>query len=241
MPWQRLAEALGLAKGGAFRTALEAVLSGLGLDANDRDGIVPCAPADQSIAFTIAVVSLCAKMAKADGVAVKLEVEAFERLFKLPSEDLANVRRLFDLAKEDVAGFETYADQIARLLADNPGLLRQVLECLFSIAVADGVLHDTEEEFLVEVARRFAIEDGDYRRIRATFVEDRDSAYEVLGLKASASDVEIRARHRELVLENHPDRLVSRGLPVEFIAHAERKLAAINAAYDEIRRERGLA
>ena len=134
MPWKQLSEILGLARGGAVRTALEDLWNGRGGEAcHGSSGA-------SGVAFTMAVVSLCAKMAKADGVAVPVEADAFERHFRVPPEEMRNVRRLFDLAKQDVAGFQAYAEQIARLLADAPKLLSDVLECLFQIAVADGVL-----------------------------------------------------------------------------------------------------
>ena len=74
----------------------------------------------------------------------------------------------------------------------------------------------------------------------AQFVDDPDDAYTVLGLKRSNSDAEVRAQYRRLVRENHPDALMARGVPKEFVDMADRKLAAINAAYEEIERERGI-
>jgi DnaJ like chaperone protein len=230
MPWTRISEALGLNRGGGTRAALDSLLTAVGL--GERKG-------RHSAAFTMAVIALCAKMAKADGVVVKVEADTFERLFNVPHDEIANVRRLFDLAKADVAGYEAYADKIADLLADDPPILRDILETLFHIAAADGILHDGEAHFLQDVARRFSIPPHEFAAIRALFVKDPASPYTVLGLPPDASDAEIRARHRALVLEHHPDRLVGHGVPADFVAIAERKLAAINAAYDAIRKERG--
>lgn len=197
-------------------------------------------PASKQLAFTMAFVGLAAKMAKADGVAVEVETQAFERCFYVPPEERANVDRVYRLAAQDVAGYEIYAGRIARLLADEPALLRDVFECLFNIAAADGVLHAGEETFLREVARRFGFDEREYRRVRSLFVRDPDSPYEVLGLAPDASDEELAARRKALVRENHPDLLAAAGVPREFLVIADRKLAAINAAYDAIRAERGL-
>ncbi len=197
-------------------------------------------PPSKQLAFTMAFVGLAAKMAKADGVAVEVETQAFERCFFVPPEERANVDRVYRLAAQDVAGFEVYAERIARLLADEPALLRDVFECLFNIAAADGVLHSAEEAFLEEVARRFGFDEREYRRVRSLFVRDPDSPYEVLGLPPDASDEELAARRKALVRENHPDRLAAEGVPIEFLVIADRKMAAINAAYDAIRAERGL-
>lgn len=235
MHWKRIAEAAGLTRGGAVRGAFASLWTGLGLDR-----LVEPTPARQQTAFTIALIALSAKLSKADGVAVKVEAEAFERCFAVPHEEIGNVKRLFDLAKQDVAGFESYADQIAGLMRDDLALRRDVLECLFHVASADGILHSAEEAYLREVARRLGVGDSEFRQIKSEFVRDPASPYDVLGVSPSVSDVEIRARHRRLVLDHHPDKLVGEGVPAEFLAAAERALANINAAWDQIRRERGL-
>jgi DnaJ like chaperone protein len=194
----------------------------------------------QDIAFTIAVIALSAKMAKADGIVSPLEVQAFKARFQTAAEEEHNVRRIFDLAKQDVAGYEAYADEIARLLKDNKKLLQDVLEGLLHIATADGILHPKEDAFLGEVARRFGFTPSEFRFFRARFVVDCGNPYDVLRLSPQASDQEIKAQYRKLVADNHPDKLMGRGVPREFVDIATRKLAAINAAYDTITKERGL-
>jgi DnaJ like chaperone protein len=69
-------------------------------------------------------------------------------------------------------------------------------------------------------------------------VYDPDSPYEVLGVSPAASDAEIKTRYRELAREHHPDLLVSKGLPEEFLAASGRRLAAVNEAYETIIAER---
>jgi DnaJ like chaperone protein len=150
------------------------------------------------------------------------------------------VQGIFDLAKQDVAGFESYAHQIANLLANEPQLKRDVFEGLFNIAAADGILHKSEEIYLSQVAEIFGFSSDVYRSVRAQFVHDPDDAYTVLGLTRDVTDAELRAHYRRLVRDNHPDAMIARGVPKEFIDIATRKLAAINAAYEKIAEERGL-
>jgi DnaJ like chaperone protein len=197
---------------------------------------------DPGVTFTIAIIALAGKMAMADGVVSEQEFEIFRRVFAMPPEEEANVRRIFNLARQDMAGFEHYAGQIARLFRGNPAVLEDVLDGLFEIAKADGVLHPCEARFLERVAEIFGFAPNEYRRIRAShFAPELTDPYVILGLSYSADEEEIRQTYRRLVRENHPDSLIGRGVPAEFIRLATDKLAAINNAYEKIRGERGLA
>lgn len=207
--------------------------AGLGLDGHRCP-----TPAHQRTAFTMALVALAAKMAKADGVAVAAEMDAFEQWFHVPDDQRDTVRRVFDLAKRDVAGFEQYARQIADLLAEDPELKRDVFECLFHVASADGVLHAEEESFLKRVAAILGLSEGIYLEIRRMFVVDPDDPYTVLGLDPAISDAALKEAYRRLVKQNHSDLLRAHGVPEEFLKVADRKLAAITAAYDAILKER---
>jgi DnaJ like chaperone protein len=197
-------------------------------------------PPEKGMTFTIGVIALAAKMAKADGVVVPIEVSTFRKVFAFEADQARNVERVFDLAKQDVAGFEAYAGQIAALLKDDRKLLQNVLEGLMLVAIADGIVHPKEDAFLAAVAQTFGFTDSQYRHFRARFVRDADSPYEVLGVPPDATNEAVKARYRALVIDNHPDKLMGRGVPPEFIELANRKLAAINAAYAIVAKERGL-
>jgi DnaJ like chaperone protein len=226
-------DAIGSRTCGSLRGALHALLAKLGFDRSAER-----TPAHRTVAFTIAVTTLAAKMAKADGVALPVEARAFERLFEIPPTEAKNVRRVYDLAKRDVAGYEIHAGRIAKMLKDEPVFLSSVLACLFHIAAADGILHPAEDRFLETVATIFGIDRGEYLAIRATYVHDPRSPCAILGVAPDASDEELKARHRALVREHHPDRVCASGVPHEFCVAANRRLAAINAAYDAIQKER---
>ena len=195
---------------------------------------------DPGVTFTIAVVALAGKMARADGVVSEQEFEIFREAFGVPPEEESNIRRIFNLARQDIAGFEYYAGQIAQLFVGNPAMLEDVLDGLFEIAKADGVLHPEEARFLERVADIFGFAPNEFRRIRAShFAPELTDPYVILGLSYSADDNELRQTYRRLVRENHPDSLMARGVPPEFIKLATDKLAAINAAYEKIQQERG--
>src|ERR1700760_653012 len=196
-------------------------------------------PGDPGVVFTIAVIALAGKMAKADGTVSEEEFAVFLSVFSVPPQEEANVRRIFNLARQDVAGFEAYAGQIARLYVGNPAVLEDILDGLFEIAKADGVLHPGESAFLERVAEIFGFAPNEYRRIRAThFSPELTDPYVILGLSYVAGEDEIKQTYRRLVRENHPDSLMARGVPPEFVKMANDKLAVINSAYEAIERER---
>ena len=196
--------------------------------------------ATKKIAFTIAVVVLGAKMAKADGQVTPDEVGAFKEVFHVPPDEMKNVGRLFNRARSDAAGFEPYAWQIGRMFKNNPAVLVELLDGLFHIARADGTVTDDEIAYLEQVARIFGLDAAEWDRVRASNMgPDQSDPYVILGVSRDAGDDEIKSAYRKLVRENHPDRLVAQGMPQEFVDLANERLATINAAYDRVRPERG--
>jgi DnaJ like chaperone protein len=160
-------------------------------------------------------------------------------MFRVAPSEATHVRRVFDLARRDTAGYEVYARQIAKLFAGRPSMLEDILDGLFEIAKADGVLHPGELEFLTRVADIFGFAPSEFRRIRATHFPDAADPYVILGLGYDANEDEIRRTYRRLVKENHPDSLIGRGVPDKFVLLATSKLVAINAAYSQVLEERG--
>lgn len=197
-------------------------------------------PRRNTAAFTLALVSLSAKLAKSDGFASRIEAEVFERLHEIVPDERDAIRRMFDMAARDVTGFDAYAGQVARLLDGDRELLHDVLEGLFHIAVADLVIHPEEEHHLRRAAEAFGFSAQEYRTIRGLFVHDPDDPYTTMGLTPDVDSAVLKERYKQLVREHHPDKMLARGAPAEFVKLATTKLAEINSAYDRIRKERGL-
>ena len=174
-------------------------------------------------------------MAKADGLVTRDEVTAFREVFVIPPEEEANTAKLFNLARQDVAGFEDYARKIASMFESSDDTLRDLMEGLFHIAIADGAYHPQEDDFLTRVATIFGIEDRAFRQLRARFVPDADpDPWDVLGVAPGTPLDEVKSHWRRQVRESHPDQLMARGLPEEAIKIAEKRLIAINKAWEEI-------
>jgi DnaJ like chaperone protein len=191
--------------------------------------------------FAVAAIVLGAKMAKADGRVSRAEVAAFQQVFRIPPAEKSRVGRIFNLAKRDARGFEPYARQVAALFRDEPAVLEELLAGLFHIARADGSLKPAQRAFLRQVADIFAVNVAAFERLEAGFAPQAGGdPYAVLGVGRNAGDDEIKAAYRRLIRETHPDTLVAKGMPAEFVQVANERMAAINAAYDQIEKQRGM-
>ena len=196
---------------------------------------------EKSLAFTIGMIALGAKMAKADGVVTVDEVAAFKQVFHVSQAELAAVARVFNLAKQDVAGYESYARQIARLFHAKAATLETVLDGLFHIAKADGHLHAAELAYLESVAGYFGFGAHDFARIRARHVTaGPEDPYIILDVDRKTDLAAIKTRYRKLVRDNHPDKQIAAGVPKEMVILATNRLARINAAYEQILKEHQL-
>lgn len=193
------------------------------------------APPEKSVAFTMAVIALGAKMAKADGQVTRSEVAAFRRVFVIPPEEEHNAARVFDLARQDVAGFDIWAGRIARMFGPGDPVLADVLDGLFVVAGADGTLAEPEIDFLRETARIFAIPGPEFAAMLARHDPSGCEPCGILGVGLDTSLEVARDRWRALVREAHPDRAIARGLPPEAVQLAETRTRALNEAWDKFR------
>ncbi|NBZ89092.1 molecular chaperone DjiA [Stagnihabitans tardus] len=211
--------------------ALSSLVSGQGLtEVFDRFRTRP----ERSVAFTIAVIALGAKMAKADGQVTRDEVSAFRRVFLIPKGEEEAAARVFNLARQDVAGFDAYARKIAAMFPGEREVLIDLMEGLFHISMADGAFHQGEEEFLAEVATIFGLDGRCFAGLRARHVPG--DPYAVLGVDPGAPLEEVRRAWARAVRDSHPDGMIARGVPPEAVKLAEDRLRAINAAWEDIQK-----
>ncbi len=213
--------------------------SAFGATLDSDEMIDPCSPDPGDMDFAAAVVALAAKMARADGRTTLDEAAAFRAAFPIAQDERPMFDRLFKLAQETVHGYESYARRIGRRYRARPCLLEDVLDILFSVAIADGSITSSEETFLAIVADLFGFTQTEFARISAPYFPDREpDAYSIIGVDISASDDDIRRAWMRLMTENHPDTFIARGAPAEFVTSAHAKAAAINEAYEAIKQSR---
>ena len=192
--------------------------------------------------FTISFIILSAKLAKSDGQVTNDEIQAFEDKFNVPKSELTKVGKIFNEAKKDVYGYKQIADQVGQLFNDNSLLLEEMLNNLFYIAASDGHISVNEIDLLKSISQSFSFDEKTFQRIFQTHLKDSSpDPYKILGVDRDDTDQEIRKKWIELNKEHHPDNLIAKGMPEEFIEQSNKELAAINLAYDKIKEIRSLS
>lgn len=227
--------AAGFALGGPIGGVVGAI-AGHAVDLYAEDNHV-----EREAAFTIALIALSAKMAKADGVVTRDEILAFREKVDIAPDDLEKVGTLWDLARETPDGYTAYARQVSRMFGAASPVLEQLMELLFHIAKADGTIKTEEEAYLQDVAAILGFDASQFTRLAHIYGDDTTSPYRVLGVDPDCDEATLRRHWIALNRDHHPDRLMASGLPREFVRAATERLAAINAAYEDIRKQRGMA
>ena len=186
--------------------------------------------------FALSIIILSAKIAKADGKVTKDEIYAFKEKFKIPDSEMSDVAKIFNEAKKTKDGYKEIANQIGLLFSDNQIILEELLNNLFYIAEADGNTSQDELKILSSISESFGLSETHYQRILHARLNNKNSdPYKVLSVDRSDSDSAIRKKWIQLCKEHHPDNLLAKGLPQEFIDQANNELSSINLAYDKIK------
>ena len=232
---------IGGATGFAFGGPIGALLGGVAGHAIDKIKTkkkLPEETALKQIGFTIGVIVLSAKMAKADGKVTEDEIRAFKEKINVPDSEIKNVAKLWDQAKKTTDGFEIYARQIADLLEKNSSVLEELLKLLIIIALADGKITIPEIKYLKEVGNIFGFSEEDFERIYSSKSGVSSDPYQILGVSRDASIDEIKQKWKQLAINHHPDRLISQGIPEDLIHKSTSRLKEINNAWDTIQNKR---
>ena len=236
--WGRLlGGAAGFALGGPIGAIL-GVMAGSAFDKKNKSSFnySKISQEQKQQVFTISFIILSAKLAKSDGQVTDDEIQAFKEKFNVPKSELNKVGKIFNEAKKDVYGYKQIADQVGLLFADNQILLEELLNNLFYIAASDGQISLKEIDLLKSISQSFSFDENTFQRIFQMNLKDNTSdPYRILGVSRNDSDQEIRKKWIQLNKEHHPDNLIARGMPKEFIEQSNKELAAINIAYDKIK------
>ena len=190
----------------------------------------------KQIGFTIGIIVLSAKMAKADGKVSIEEIITFRKYVSIPEKDIKNVGRLWDQAKKATDGFEIYALQLSRLFKPKSAVLEQIIHLLFNIAISDGKITNDENLYIKKVGNIFGFNDKDFNIISSNYSTNVLDPYQILGVEKFYTLKQINQKRLKLIKENHPDKLLAQGLPNEFVQNSLTKLKTINNSWEQIKK-----
>ncbi len=226
---------IGLSLGGPFGMLLGSLIGGKISRAKSRSGFGSFAQPQQIFALSLIVLS--AKLSKADGQVSKEELIAVKDKLKIPENEIDQVGKIFNKAKEESAGYEPYAQQIAQIYKGNINVLEEVINILFYIAEADGNVSESELKMIEHIAQIFGLTEVQFNSIKESRKSsDKLNPYIVLESNPDDTIEIIRKRYLKLSKEHHPDLLMSKGVPQEVIDESKAKMRAINSAWDQIQK-----
>jgi len=226
---------IGLSLGGPFGMLLGSLIGGKISRAKSRSGFGSFAQPQQIFALSLIVLS--AKLSKADGQVSKEELIAVKDKLKIPDNELDQVGKIFNKAKEESAGYEPYAQQIAQIYKGNINVLEEVINILFYIAESDGNISESELKMIEHIAQIFGLTQIQFNSIRESRKSsDKLNPYIVLESNPDDTIEIIRKRYLKLSKEHHPDLLISKGVPQEVIDESKAKMRAINSAWDQVKK-----
>lgn len=188
--------------------------------------------------FNVTLLVLSAAVMKADGNVRKSELDYVKRFFlqNFGQERAENyIKMLREILDKEYNIYEV-SQQVGRYMDYSSRL--QLLHYLFGIANSDGRISQEELGVINTISDYMGITNSDFQSVKAMFIKETDSAYKILGVDANASDEEVKRAYREMAKKNHPD-LVS-NLGEEVRQAAEKKFQEINAAYEAIKKQRGI-
>tara|TARA_Y100001970_G_scaffold278927_1_gene385385 strand:+ start:192 stop:917 length:726 start_codon:yes stop_codon:yes gene_type:complete len=226
---------IGLSLGGPFGMLLGSLIGGKISRAKSRSKIGSFAQTQQIFALSLIVLS--AKLSKADGQVSREELVAVKEKLKIPENELDQVGKIFNKAKEESTGYEPYAQQIAQIYKGNFNVLEEVINILFYIAEADGNVSGRELKMIEDIGRIFGLNDLQINSIKESRKSsDKLNPFIVLESKPKDDLLTIRKRYLKLSKEHHPDLLINKGVPEEVIEESKKKMRAINSAWNQIQK-----
>ncbi|MBN8432138.1 co-chaperone DjlA [Microbulbifer salipaludis] len=238
---------IGMMFGGPIGAALGAWVGssfGSGLKKLSEAGVTLNREGAQTV-FIVALFSMLAKMAKADGQVSKAEIQLVDDFInnnlRLNAEDRQQAIKIFQNAKDDQFSIYDYAQQYRQLIR-NQAMREMVYRLLFAVAFADGELHPAEEQILRKIPEALGLHASIFtamfnefgHRGAGTGSSNLQAHYDILECSPDASDKELKLAYRRKAAEYHPDKIASKGLPEEFMRHAEDQMKSVTVAYDTI-------
>jgi DnaJ like chaperone protein len=236
---------MGLLLGGPLGAIAGTALGHHLVDKNDNltERSVHIKRAEQSqAAYFVSIFSILGKLAKVDGRVTTAEIRFMEEFLgglNIPEEEKEFAKQVFSEAKRSPYSIEDFARQMYQVNKHQPTILLSFMDLLFKLVMADGNPNTAEEATLIKIKDIFCISDQQFNNLKQVYFRDVDRYYKMLNSNPESSNEEIRANYKKLVKDFHPDTIISKGLPEEFVQFATRRFQEIQEAYEKIGQERG--
>ena len=225
---------IGFSLGGPFGMLLGSLIGG---KISRAKGSINNSFAQPQQIFALSLIVLSAKLSKADGQVSKEELIAVKDKLKIPENEIDQVGKIFNKAKNESTGYKPYAEQIAQIYRGNLNVLEEVINILFYIAEADGNISQAELVMIEDISRIFGLSESQFNSLKESRKSsDKLNPYIVLESNPDDSITEIRKRYIKLSKEHHPDLLLSKGVPPEVIEESKKKMRSINSAWDQVQK-----
>jgi DnaJ like chaperone protein len=211
-------------------------------DENLTDSSIPMKRAEQSqAAYFVSMFSILGKLAKVDGAFTTAEIKFIEEFLgslNIPEQEKQFAKQIFIEAKRSPYSIDDFARQMYQINMRQPTILLSFMDLLFKLVAVDGDLHPAEEAALIRIKEIFQISDQQFNNLKQVYFKDVDRYYKILNCSSESSSEEIKANYKKLVKDFHPDTIISKGLPEEFVQFATKRFQEIQEAYEKIRQER---
>jgi len=195
---------------------------------------------EQRNSFFISLLILSSAVIKADGQVSQSELNCVREFIRRNFGDSAvdEAMRMLDGFNRQQVNIYSVGDQIASNMNYSQRL--QLFHYLVQIATADGNFSKSEKSVIEAIGAVIRLQNSDINSVIAMFYKENDeSAYAVLGISPSATDDEVKSAYRRMAMKNHPDKVATLGPEVQ--KAAEEKFRQIQAAYETIKRQRGMS
>ncbi len=198
-------------------------------------------------------------LAKADGVISRQEIDHTEQLFVQMGLGAEQRRRAIELFRQGSANdfqLEVTVQAFLQTCGPQRQLQQTLLLFLISLALADQKIEPKEHAALVRIATLMGLAAAQLEqllrmaRAQEHFHGDSgftaqpgtslDDAYDALGVTSDVGDKELKRAYRKLMSENHPDKLIAQGVPEDMVKLATERSQEIQAAYEMVKKQRGL-
>jgi DnaJ like chaperone protein len=194
-------------------------------------------------AFFVSMFSILGKIAKVDGRVTTAEIQFIEEFLgdlDIPEEEKQFAKKIFNEAKRSPYSIDDFARQMYQINMRRPTILLSFMDLLFKLVTADGMPNPAEKASLKRIKEIFRISDQQFNNLKEIYFKDVDRYYKMLDCNHDSSNDEIKANYKKLVKDFHPDTIISKGLPEEFVQFATKRFQEIQEAYEKIREERAL-